>query len=274
MIRIAILLWCALAAWAQPAVTPLEKAVVEYRKRNYDAALEILDKAIKDQSDQPDYYALRGDIFSLRGQSSKAIENYDKMIELRPQNGAGFYRRAMEYFRMARMTEAIADFDKLAKLHPEREAELWQRGIAYYYAGEFEKGRKQFETHQGVNQQDVENAVWHLLCVAKIEGFEKARAQLIKISDDKRVPMKQIHAVFAGTAQPEDVIKAAQAGEPNGEQLQDRLFYAHLYLGLFEEARGNVAASLEHMRKAAGEYSQKHYMGDVARVHLALREKK
>lgn len=255
------------------AATPLDKAVKAYRDRDFDGALAILDKQIPLEPDKVDYYMLRGDIYSLRGQSSKAVENYDEYIKRRPANGAGFYRRGMEHFRLAKFKESIADFDKLAELHPDRAPELWQRGICYYYAGDFANGRKQFEHHQTVNKSDVENAVWHFLCVAKIEGFGKAREQIIPIKGDARVPMSQVFALFAGEGSVDDVLQAAQAGQPSPEKLRGQMFFAHLYLALYFEAKGDAKASLEHIKKAATEFSQSHYMGDVARVHLALREK-
>lgn len=251
--------------------SPLDRAILAYKQGQLAEAIAILDKQIPLEPDRIDYYCLRGDIYSTQSDSAKAIENYSEVVKLRPDNGAGYYRRATEYFRAGRVQESVADFDKLAELYPDRAPNLWQRGIAAYYAGQFEKGRKQFESHQTVNPADVENAVWHFLCVTKLEGFAKAREQLIPIQGDDRVPMQQIYDLFAGKSSPEDVLAAAKAGDPSPAQLKDRLFYAHLYLGLYEEAKGNADASLDHMRKAAGEFSQKHSMGDVARTHLKLR---
>ena len=147
----------------------------------------------------------------------------------------------------------------------------WQRGISYYYAGRFEDGRKQFELHQTVNSNDVENAVWHFLCVARGSGVEKARAALIPIKGDARVPMMEVHALFAGKVKPEAVLQAAAAGRPPPSQLNRQLFYAHLYLGLYFEVIGNDEQAREHIAKAAGTYRTEDYMGDVARVHLQLR---
>jgi lipoprotein NlpI len=75
--------------------------------------------------------------------------------------------RGEEHFRQAQIAESIADFDRQVKLQPDQAAQHWQRGIAYYYAGEYDKGARQFELHQTVNPQDVENAVWHFLCVVR-----------------------------------------------------------------------------------------------------------
>jgi lipoprotein NlpI len=101
-------------------------------------------------------------------------------------------------------------------------------------------------------------------------GIEKARASLIDIKGDPRVPMAQIHALFAGKGTVEQVLAAAEAGKVSAEQRQGRLFYAHLYLALYYETIGNAKLVEEHLRNATGPYGHEDYMGDVARVHLKL----
>jgi hypothetical protein len=74
---------------------------------------------------------------------------------------------------------------------PEQDPHHWQRGLCYYYAEEYEKGKAQFERHQTVNSQDVENAVWHFLCAVRAPGGNLAAAQkeLIPIEGDGRIPI-------------------------------------------------------------------------------------
>jgi lipoprotein NlpI len=180
-------------------------------------------------------------------------------------------QQGMEHFRAGRVAESIQSFEAAAKLNPKVRPQLWQLGISYYYAGEYSKGQQLFESHQKVNPQDVENAVWHFSCVAKQQGPEAARAKFIAITDDPRVPMKEVHRLFAGKGTKDEVMEAAKKGNP--DEVKDRMFYACLYLGLYEEAMGNAEESLKWIRKAAGEFAQSHYMGDVARIHLKQREK-
>jgi hypothetical protein len=61
-------------------------------------------------------------------------------------------------------------------------------------------------------------------------------------------------------------LAAAQAGNPSKESLNTRLFYAHLYLGLWHEAAGRIAQAKEHLLKAE-ERKIGHLMWDVAHVH-------
>jgi lipoprotein NlpI len=182
-------------------------------------------------------------------------------------------RQAMEdgqsAFYAGRIADSLAAFDRVIELQPDSAPHLWQRGLSLYYADRFADGRMQFETHQTVNSADVENAAWHFLCVARIEGVEGARKHFIPITGDSRVPMAEVHQLFAGKAEPEAVIKAANAGPP--ESVRNQLCYAHLYLGLYFEAMKEAAKAREHMQKAAVDYAMDHYMGETARVHLKLR---
>jgi lipoprotein NlpI len=179
------------------------------------------------------------------------------------------HARGEEHFRQARIKESIADFDQQLKLQPARAAEHWQRGISYYYAGEYEKGARQFELHRTVNPQDVENAAWHFLCVVRGPqgSVELAREKLIPVTRDSRIPMAQIQQMFAGTATPEEVL---HAGETAGGTAK---FYAELYVGLYYEALGRDDESLRLMSSAAEAPAAKgNYMRDVARVHVLLRK--
>lgn len=182
-------------------------------------------------------------------------------------------QQGSEQFFAGKIDASIKSFEQAISLEPKAKAHLWQLGISYYYANRFAEGRDLFQLHQTVNPEDVENAVWHFLCVARLDGIEAARKKLIPISGDTRVPMKQIHALFAGTGPIEDVLKSASAVQ-DASRRKNALCYAHLYLGLYEEARGNHDKSREHIKKAAEDYRQDHYMGQVARVHHQLRAPK
>jgi Tol biopolymer transport system component len=176
--------------------------------------------------------------------------------------------RGEKHFRHGNLAESIADFDRQLQLRPDEEAHHWQRGIAYYYAREFEKGARQFERHRTVNPEDVENAAWHFLCVARAPdgSVEKARKALIPVTKDARIPMAEIQQLFAGTKSPEEVLKVGQTAGGRAK------FYADLYVGLFYEALGQNPESRRLIQLAADNSSAKgNYMRDVAHVHLALR---
>jgi lipoprotein NlpI len=152
--------------------------------------------------------------------------------------------RAVAEFSQGRITESVAAFDDLARTAPAEAPYLWQRGIALYYAGRYRDCRAQFESHRTVNPDDVENAAWHFLCVARAESPQAARSALLPVGPDSRVPMREIYEMFRGTTTPEAVLKAA------GARPQAR-FYAHLYVGLYAEAIGEAVRAREQIGLAA-----------------------
>jgi lipoprotein NlpI len=176
--------------------------------------------------------------------------------------------RAIAAFERGRITESAAAFDQLVKAAPTVAPQLWQRGIALYYAGRYDDCRKQFELHRTVNPADVENAAWHFLCVARAESPAAARAALLPVGPDPRVPMRQIYEMFRGASKPEDVLAAAGA-QPQAQ------FYARLYTGLYFEALGDDRRALEHITVAAADrYADAGgYMHTVAKVHLMTRRR-
>jgi lipoprotein NlpI len=174
------------------------------------------------------------------------------------------FDRAVSDFQNGRIAESVSGFDRLTKLVPDSVPQLWQRGIALYYAGRYQDCREQFASHRTVNPNDVENAAWHFLCVARAESPAKAKAALLPVGADSRVPMSQIYRMFGGELSTEQVLRAA------GTQPQSQ-FYAELYVGLYLEALGKAEPALKHIRTAADDrYSASGYMHSVARVHLDL----
>lgn len=176
--------------------------------------------------------------------------------------------RGVAYFQAGRIAESVEEFDTVVRLAPGQAPYLWQRGIALYYAGRFRDCREQFESHRTVNPDDVENAAWHFLCVARAESPERARAALLPVGPDPRVPMRQVYQMFQGILRPEQVLAAADRGVESE-------FYARLYVGLYFDALGQQTAALTHIRAAASDRYKAAggYMHMVARVHLAALER-
>src|SRR5262249_1249207 len=139
--------------------------------------------------------------------------------------------RAVSDFRNGRVVESVRGFDEVIKLAPDAAPQLWQRGIALYLVGRYKDCRAQFELHHTVNPNHVENGAWHFLCVARSESPAAAKAALLPVGPDSRVPMRQVYEMFRGNLTPEEVLQAA-GSRPDGQ------FYAQLYVGLYFEALG------------------------------------
>jgi lipoprotein NlpI len=237
-------------------------------RTNAPAALKLLESLAAANPTNALPFAARGSLLNRLRRYDDAREQFTTALKLAPRDIGMRQARGEVNFRAGRFKDSVADFDEVLRLAPDDAPHHWQRGISLFYAGRYAEGRKQFESHRTVNPNDVENAVWHFLCAAKEQGLTNARANMLPVGPDARVPMKQIDALYRGTGSVEAVLSAAQA-LPEEKQRRDALFFTHLYLGLYFDALSNGAQARHHLSKAVKEFAQEHYMGDVARVHFA-----
>jgi lipoprotein NlpI len=172
--------------------------------------------------------------------------------------------RAVADFENGRVAEAAAGFDNVVTIVPLLAPRLWQRGVTLFYAQRYDDCRAQWEVTVKAYPEDVENAAWHYACVAKLESPARARAALLPVAGDTRVPMKEIYEMLRGATSPDAVLKAAGA-TPAGQ------FYAQFYTGLYFDANGDRARALQAMTAASAERfaAAGGYMHAAAKVHVS-----
>ncbi|MDE0110474.1 MAG: hypothetical protein OXN96_21940 [Bryobacterales bacterium] len=266
------LLACGCRAGAQEEGRLLQDAIASLRSGDAARAAELASGQIE-ASPEPDPTAfwIRAQARSHLEDYAGSAEDYERLAEIEPGSARISLELGAARFRNGDMAGSVAAFERVAELEAHSRAQLWQLGISQYYAGDFAGCAALFELHRTVNPQDVENSVWHFLCVASIRGFDAARAGLIPIDRDGRVPMMEVFALFGGSAGVQDVLDAANraAGPGSGTGPE---FYAHLYLGLYYEAMRDSDNSRMHIAKAVQLEQSGNYMWQVARVHQELRK--
>jgi lipoprotein NlpI len=255
------------AAWGDGVDDYIRQSLTALAKHDADKALEFAVKAVAADPKNAEALYARGAARAALHKPADAVADFDKALELDPKKVEIYDRRGSEQFKRGLFKESVADFDRFLEAKPDEKPGHWRRGISLYYVGRFDDGRKQFAAYEKVDTNDVENAVWHFLCAARADGVEKARGSMLKIGKDNRVPMMKVYDLYHGDAKPEDVLAAAEAGDASPDDRKERLFMAHLYLGLYYDAIGDKKQALEHMTPAAHKYYIDGYMGDVARVH-------
>lgn len=260
-------------ARADTSADLLRQAQEAWTAGQRDKALELAHRLVAVAPKDAQAFLLRGGMRDALGKYDDAVADYDRCLELDGKLAEVYDLRGSAQFKRGKFAESVADFDRFLELRPREAAGHWRRGIALYYAGKYDEGSKQFEGYEKVDTNDVENAIWHFLCVAKSDGVAKAQTKMLKIGKDRRVPMMEVYDLYRGKLKPAEVLAAAEGGAAKAEERGRQLFYAHLYLGLYYDATGDAKQALQHMEQAAGKYRIGHYMGDVARVHADVLRK-
>ncbi|MCX7700872.1 MAG: tetratricopeptide repeat protein [Gemmataceae bacterium] len=207
------------------------------------------------------------------GKYAEALKEANAAVQANPKLPEAYDLRGMLHFKLGNIQESLADFDEQIRLDPKSAAAHWRRGLTLYYAEKFADGVAQFVTSDQAEPEDVENAIWHFLCNARVVGIEKARAEFLKVKEDPRGElMMRIYDLFRGQAKPDDVLTLAEAGDLGPGERQVRRFYANYYVGMYYEAVGEKEKSLALIQKAVEKYPVRHYMMDVGKVHLKLRK--
>jgi lipoprotein NlpI len=254
-----------------PATDASQRAEKAFAEKRFDEAIRLSGQVVRAAPDEPTGYVLRARAFIAAGKSQDAIGDLDRLLQMNPAQPRLLEVRGTEKFKLRQFKEAIADFDRECKLEPAREPWHWKRGLAYYYAGQYEKGRDQFQAYHDREDNDVENAVWRVMCMARMKGvgLQKAQQEILVVRRDSRVPMMEAYAMFAGKLKPEDVQTAIKRGMPDEQELHRRTFYGNLYLGLYHDMIGQRERALEHL-KVAVKHPIEHFMWDIAKLHLAV----
>ncbi len=201
-----------------------------------------------------------------------AVERARRLLDEQPREAEAYYLLGRSLFCLGEVEQAVAAFDKYVELRPERRNRLWERGIALYYAKKYDLAAEQFSLYQTYHDGDVENAVWHYLCRAELDGAQEAAVKMLPVSEDNRVPMAEIYRLFRGEGSIDQVWQAVDRGNPEAQKRAARRFYAELYVALYYHAWHRHDEELRLFDTIESEYKKtegiNRYMWWVARVHL------
>jgi lipoprotein NlpI len=200
-----------------------------------------------------------------QGDHATAIEHVNDLLKAKPGDARTQLFAGDIFLRAGESKKAVEQFDAFLKQEPRELPYLWQRGIALYFVSQFKEGVKQFEVHREVNPNDVENAAWHFLCVAKADSFDKAEKMVLPAPGDPRLPMEEVLRMLS-TGNTQAVIDRIEKQAPGTASRSQAEFYGYFYLGLYEDAKGNRTEALQWMKRSAKD-APRNYMGDVARVY-------
>ncbi len=116
-----------------------------YHQNDYKRAIADYDKAIQLKPDYVEAYYNRG--LAYVGDPGRAIADYDKAIQLRPDYSDAYANRGLAYYNKGDYDRAIADYDEAIQLAPPGRGGVvyYVRGLAYERKGENDKAVADFK---------------------------------------------------------------------------------------------------------------------------------
>jgi lipoprotein NlpI len=119
------------------------------QEANTDAALDACSRAIGAGRLSPPKLATtlynRGTAYQRRGDFDLAIQDFTRVIELRPETSKAFYNRGMVYLSQGEFDRAIQDFDEAIRISPEYAVAFSNRGVAHMNKGTYDRAIADFD---------------------------------------------------------------------------------------------------------------------------------
>jgi tetratricopeptide (TPR) repeat protein len=111
----------------------------------YDEAIQSFDRAIKIWPDFAEAYLNRGVAEHVTGRTAPALADLEKAVELDPNQPRAYNERGQIYIEGADIQRAIQEFDRSIQVKPSLEA-YYQRGQAYERLGQHQKAVADFDS--------------------------------------------------------------------------------------------------------------------------------
>lgn len=213
---------------ADRAITFNNRGNTYFGKRDYTRAIQDYDQAIRIRPNYPEAFNNRGYVYYHKQDYDRAIENYDQALKLNPKYVKAFNNRGGAYDEKRQYEQAVADYAAAARIDA-KVARYRSMGLSLFYLGRMEKSAEAMAMAVNATPQDMYAIVWRYLAQAKISGQQTATRELLdnaaKIRDHKW-PMAVID-FYLGKSSEKALYEAANKADANKkkEQLCEANFY-------------------------------------------------
>lgn len=140
------------------AETHLERGRALITQGQLEQAIAEFDRAIELDPDDVEVYATRGFAYIALGQFERGIADYDTAIELESENPILYNDRGFAYAELGKYERAVADYDKAIELDPDYDNVDYaynNRGFAYGSLGKYEQAFSDFERAIALNPDNA-----------------------------------------------------------------------------------------------------------------------
>jgi len=160
----------------------LEECAAAYNNRGnayaelneHERAIKDFDKAIELNPDDAETYYNRGVAYAKLNKYEQAIKDYEKAIELNPDDAKAYYNRGLAYAELNKYEQAIEDYDKAIELNPNYAEAYNNRGFAYAKLNEYERAIKDYGKAIELNPALAAAYNNRGLAYAKLNKYERA----------------------------------------------------------------------------------------------------
>ena len=152
-------------------------------KKEYETAIEVLNKAIVLHPENSNFYIFRGLSYAGLNQHKKAIDDYTQAINRNSMLNSIYYVRGLSYSELKQYEKAIADYSKSISLDPQESDSYYGRGNSYQELKQCQKAIVDYSRSISLNPKDAFVYSARGYCYNEINDYYKAKLDFIKASE-------------------------------------------------------------------------------------------
>ncbi|PXF60920.1 MAG: hypothetical protein C4B59_07075 [Candidatus Methanogaster sp.] len=127
-----------------------------YGSKRYKESLKFWDAFMGKEPNRVEAYNNRGVAYARLNQHERAIEDYDRAVELNPEDAEAYFNRGNAYARLNQNERAIEDYDRAVELNSEDAEAYFNRGVAYARLNQNERAIEDYDRAVELNSEDAE----------------------------------------------------------------------------------------------------------------------
>ena len=171
--------WVALDSRILSAALSVRGLIRSYME-NSSAALSDFDKAIELLPDDVDNYHWRGSCHQEAKNYPAALADFDKAIELQPDDAGNYQRRGRCHQEAKNYPSALADFGKAIELQPSDGNNYYRRGMCHREFKNVPAALADFDKAIELQPSDGDKYYWRGMCHREFKNFPAALADFDK----------------------------------------------------------------------------------------------
>lgn len=149
------------------------RATVAIRLRDFDAAEQDIDAAIRLAPADAELYYVKGNVYAFSDRWELAVAAYDEALRLDPKLVQAQHNRALQLARLGRFEDAIADNRAVLERQPAHETARWDIAVWYARIGQRDRDPEKFRIALGIAAEFLEQNPRHvdaLVFAGKLHG--------------------------------------------------------------------------------------------------------
>jgi tetratricopeptide (TPR) repeat protein len=120
-------------------------------------SIELFTKAEEEGCNPVTVYQSRGAAYLTIGELDKAIDDFNRVLEIDTANERAFYYRGIAHFRKGKFNEAINDLTSSITLNHDRGAAFFARGLAYAELDRTDESLRDLKTAIAFSNKEIES---------------------------------------------------------------------------------------------------------------------